>query len=128
MKNQESLPQMLLRLEESHLQPETRRSAGTMDALLADDFLEFGASGAIHDDKGQIIRALQSEPLRCLTLSDYAVRRLAPGVALATYRLLSHGETTARARHSLRSSVWQLIEGRWQLLFHQGTPAPEPKA
>jgi hypothetical protein len=23
----------------------------------------------------------------------------------------------------LRSSIWQWIEGRWQMLFHQGTPS-----
>ncbi len=24
--------------------------------------------------------------------------------------------------HTLRSSVWKLIDGNWQMAFHQGTP------
>jgi hypothetical protein len=41
---------------------------------------------------------------------------LGPDVVLLTYRLDGPGVP------SLRSSVWVRADGRWVLLFHQGTP------
>ena len=45
-----------------------------------------------------------------------AAAELGPDVVLLTYRL------DGVERPSLRSSVWVRAEGRWVLLFHQGTP------
>jgi hypothetical protein len=54
---------------------------------------------------------------------------LAPEVALVTYRSQKTrpGGTTQRAN---RSSIWKKMDGRWQMIFHQGTPlgrSPEKK-
>jgi hypothetical protein len=43
---------------------------------------------------------------------------LAPDVVLATYRVVDE----TRKQHTLRSSIWKLKDGRWQMVFHQGTP------
>jgi hypothetical protein len=51
---------------------------------------------------------------------------LAPGVVLATYRLAWSEGGYEAPKQSLRSSIWKLIEGRWQMVFHQGTPSPAP--
>jgi hypothetical protein len=106
-------------LEEELLDPDVRKSSERVDRLLADDFMEIGSSGTVHDKRG-IIEALQREaegPALRATLSDFAARWLAPGVALVTYR-------TRRAEQSrLRSSIWKQTQGRWLMVFHQGTPA-----
>jgi hypothetical protein len=52
------------------------------------------------------------------TLHNFEVHPLAPDVVLATY--CSVNET--RKQHTLRSSIWKRIDGRWQMVFHQGTP------
>ena len=83
--------------------------------------LSFGSSGRVFD-KRRIIEALQQEtPEKTLPISlvDFAVRRLAPNVMLVTYRATSQDTLESR----LRSSIWKLIEGRWQMVFHQGTPS-----
>jgi len=111
----------LRQLEEDLLKPEVRRSADQVGRLIADDFIEFGSSGAVYD-KRQIIAALQkeaSEPPTRVTLTDFTVRSLAPDVALVTYRSTREGTSTSR----LRSSIWKLFDGRWQMIFHQGTPS-----
>jgi glyoxylase I family protein len=42
-------------------------------------------------------------------------------VALLTYRA-HRGATAVRpAADSLRSSIWRLRQGHWQMVFHQGT-------
>jgi len=105
-------------LEEELLRPEVRRDPGRLGALLAEEFREFGASGRIFD-RAAILRELATEESAKLSLAAFACQRLAPDIALVTYR--SHREDTTGTREALRSSLWILRDGRWQVLFHQGT-------
>ncbi len=108
-------------LEEKLLDPVVRSSPEALSELLANDFIEFGSFGQ-RFSKEDILDALPAETSIRFTLSDFALRPLAPGVALATYQVqrFTAGEPL---RRSLRSSIWFLRDGHWQMLFHQGTPA-----
>ena len=122
MEAETSQDTMLRQLEERLLQPDVRRSAQDMAELLADDFLEVGSSGRIFT-KPQIIESLQQEsPIR-VVLREFRALTLAPGVVLVTYRAVRHGGLEEQLAHSLRSSIWRRSEGRWQMIFHQGTPS-----
>ncbi len=117
----QSLEEQLKRLEEEMLLPHVRSSPKAMEKLLADDFVEFGSSGCVYN-KQQTLEALGSEPEFQFTISDFRAISLAPDVALTTFRIshfTPHSEQTAI---SLRCSIWKKVEGRWQLIFHQGTP------
>jgi hypothetical protein len=114
---------LLRDLEEELLTPEVRRSAERLSLLLADEFVEFGSSGRVFD-KRQVIEALEQEPYDAtnhISLVDFTVRRLASHVMLVTYRATNQDRLVSR----LRSSIWKLIEGRWQMIFHHGTPSRE---
>jgi hypothetical protein len=87
--------------------------------LLAVDFVEFGRSGLAFDRRCVIESLRQERPVE-RTISDFSVRRLAETVTLVTYR--SARQEGGQAVHSLRSSIWMEIDGRWQMVFHQGTP------
>src|SRR5262245_9638181 len=117
---------MLCKLELTLLQPSVRASVELVSELIADDFIEFGSSGRVYD-KAQIIAALGKEqrdgPSVPATAYDFEVRVLADGVALVTYRT-ERRTLDADISESRRSSLWQKRDGRWQLLFHQGTPIP----
>jgi hypothetical protein len=117
---------LLRRLEEELLKPEVRRSPDRVGDLLSDDFVEFGSSGGVFN-KQQVIEALEQEgppdPGIRLSLVDFIARRLASDVILVTYRTIQEGGPGARRESRLRSSIWKLIEGRWQMVFHQGTPS-----
>jgi hypothetical protein len=119
---------LLRRLEEELLKPEVRRSAKQVGRLLAEDFIEIGSSGYAYD-KQQITEALQQESRDAtvrIALTDFAARRLAAEIFLVTYRTIRDGARDEPKRSSLRSSIWQLIDGRWQMVFHQGTPSSVP--
>lgn len=118
----------LRQLEEELLKHEVRRSTERVRHLLADDFVEFGSSG-VACDKAQTIAALQQEapdPAVPISLTEFATRPLAPDVVLATYRTIGQGGPGVPPRSRLRSSIWKLIDGRWQMVFHQGTPSKLP--
>ena len=108
----------LRKLEEELLRPQVRRSANLLSILLADDFREFGTSGRVCD-KPSILAALATEESAELSLTDFACQRLSPEIALVTYR--SRRTDNTGSRDALRSSLWIHRDGRWQILFHQGT-------
>jgi len=122
MANVKHTHQELLALELSLLQPEVRRSREAVSDLLADEFIEFGSSGAVYS-KQQVLEALQFDTPRKRTLEDYRVSELAEGLCLATYRIVLENPNGSMIQ-SRRSSIWKNVEGRWQLLFHQATVLP----
>ncbi|HEU5140715.1 MAG TPA: nuclear transport factor 2 family protein [Bacillales bacterium] len=115
-----SIKEQLYELELRHLQPEVRKSSEALAELLADDFIEFGSSGRVFT-KQEIIEGLANSGSPQLVLKNFEVKLLTPGVALTRYRVERH-QSEGQLLCSLRSAVWKLIEGRWQMVFHQGTP------
>jgi len=110
---------LIRRLEEELLKPEIRRSANLVSRLLADEFIEFGSSGAIYD-KRCIVEALQQEaPSTTVRMVDFTARPLTSDIVLVTYRSIREGT----CKSHLRSSIWKLIADQWQMIFHQGTPS-----
>jgi hypothetical protein len=122
-----ALAEHLRKLEESMTKPEVRRSPEELAQLLANDFREFGSSGRVFD-KRQIIEALQNQPAIQLWLDEFQVKWLAPDVALVTYRGNCRFPDSDKVSHSLRSSIWRNRDGRWEVVFHQGTSAQGVKA
>jgi hypothetical protein len=111
------LGEEIRRLEENLLTAAVRHEPAALERLLATDFVEHGSSGGVFD-RDATIRLLAQEKDRAITLENYRLRELAPGVALATYRAGAEG------RWSRRASIWIHRDGRWQLAFHQGTAIP----
>ena len=56
---------------------------------------------------------------------DFSIRGLARDVIFATYLSIRQEESGNHPLHSLRSSIWKQIDGRWQMVFHQGTLVKE---
>jgi hypothetical protein len=115
---------LLCELEKSLLRPEVRACPDEVARLLADDFFEFGASGSVWC-RQQVIDSLPREQMQLayeLGSSDFSVHWLAESVALVTYRSIRRVPSEAKEFHFLRSSIWKLSDGRWQMAFHQGTP------
>lgn len=113
-------------LEECLLRADVRESSERLGELLARDFVEFGSSGRIFN-REEAIAAVQAGPSEQLQLADFKAKILAPGLVLATYtstRVSSTGQQVS----ALRSSLWRFREGRWQVIFHQGTPVPDSRS
>jgi len=122
-----SIERQLRELEESHLRSDVRSSSESMQALLADEFIEFGSSGRIFD-RAAAIAAVAGQPGFESRIDDFVVRALSPEVALTMYRLSAWTTPGGQARVTLRSSVWMHRAGRWSMVFHQGTLVSEGAA
>ncbi|MEK4425265.1 nuclear transport factor 2 family protein [Solibacillus sp. FSL K6-1523] len=110
-----SLKEQLFQLEEKLLKPEIRISNDELTNLLADSFFEFGSSGKVlykNESVGEMnLGIVQME------MSDFEIHPLSEEIVLTTYRIYN----AMTEQHSLRSSIWKLIDGRWKMHFHQGT-------
>lgn len=118
----DDLTALLRAQEEALLTAEVRGSRVALERLLAEEFVEFGSSGRVFDRK-RIIAALLQEDAGGLPeaeIREFRCVRLGNDAALVTYTAVREG-----ARASLRSSVWVLRQGRWVMVFHQGTRAAE---
>src|SRR5262245_2410822 len=121
---------LLRQLEEDLLKPEVRQSPECLGQLLADEFIEFGSSGRSYDKTQTIdsLRQEQPDPTIHIELTEFSARRLAPDVVLVTYRTVQRDSQGVPEASRLRSSIWKLIDGRWQMVFHQGTPSSPGQA
>lgn len=120
---------MIPSLEMQLHQPATRNNSKLVSELLHDDFEEIGRSGR-HYDKQQTVAALEQETGQAVIhAEDFKLAMITEGVALLTYKSFQRDAAGNITRRTLRSSVWVLSEHqtgeRWQLRFHQGTPATE---
>ena len=101
-------------LEKKLLVSATRKSINTLDGLLADDFKEFGKSGLVYN-KQDILSRLPNEEPREFNAKYFEVKSLGDTAYLINFRTLESGIEV------LRSSIWISIDGRLQMVFHQGT-------
>jgi hypothetical protein len=114
----DDLRDTLRRLETALASADPAGIDGGLPTLLADDFLEFGASGRTWEVGTMRETLAGAAPSDLVELLEFEISELAPDVVLATYRL-------GQPRPSNRSTIWVRRGGRWQVRFHQGTLRPE---
>ena len=121
-----ALTETIRDLELQLLDPKIRMSRALASPLLADDFVEFGSSGSVYD-KVSVLDALAIDASVAPAVRNFEVKLLGPDIILATFRTVRLGPSGEVIRQALRSSIWRQAGGRWQLVFHQGTPAEGDK-
>lgn len=109
-------------LEEALHQPQVRRSRDVLEALLAEGFVEFGASGAVYrrEEIIDLLIAEDDDDDGDLQTGNYALAPISDGVVLLTYES-RRTQSDGSRRHALRSSIWKHDGEKWQMFFHQGT-------
>jgi uncharacterized protein YndB with AHSA1/START domain len=117
-----SLLDTLRTLEVALHQPEVRSDLARLERLLHESFRESGRSGRTYT-RAEVLAEFSREPQAYeVWPQDFQLQPLSEGLALLTYRSAHVKSDGALERYTNRSSLWQLTEHGWQLLFHQGTP------
>lgn len=106
----------LLRLETALASRDAEGIGRDLPSLIADDFVEHGASGAVWDVDA-VRRLLGAATPDQARIEDFVAVELALDVVLVTYRIEA-------PRPSNRVSIWVRRDGRWMMRFHQGTLRP----
>ena len=103
--------------------PASTESRETLAALLAEGFQEFGSFGRVFDAEAVLQALLVPGGRPRIQFEDFTATVVTAGVVLVRYvsRSVAGAGLKPPAR---RSSLWCYREGRWQMLFHQGTRLP----
>lgn len=109
---------LIIELEKRLLQSEIRKSKEEVAQLIDDDFEEFGKSGR-RLRKEDVLKGLSEEEPVTFTMDRSKLVPLSDDVMLITYSLIKDDCQSI----SLRSSIWICKNGKWKMLFHQGTKA-----
>jgi hypothetical protein len=115
------IKEILLALEHELLSSQVRASHARLDELLAPEFVEFGSSGRIYDKQSMIHALTQAASMEDYQVDDFTVVTASEDTALVTYSCQIRSAGGDLVRSSNRSSLWKLLDGRWQMVFHQGT-------
>jgi hypothetical protein len=110
----------VLRLERELQTAECRRDRARVSALLAEDFIEVGASGRIWD-RPSTLELLGAEPEddAVIEVSHLSGRVIGDGFVMA------HWDSDRGGRRARRTSLWRRESAGWRLVHHQGTLLPE---
>lgn len=108
----------VLSLERELQTPECRRDRPRVMALLADDFVEVGASGRVWD-RAATLNLLGEESSAVIEVRDLTGRIIADGLVMA------HWDSVRGGRRARRTSLWRRDAAGWRLVHHQGTLLPE---
>lgn len=98
--------------------PEHGSRREDFDAMMAPGFFEVGASGRVYPREFVLdeLDRRRAHPLsEHLVVDEFACRQLAADLYLVTYHLDQDG------RKSRRATLWRMADGRWQIVYHQGT-------
>lgn len=112
---------LFLDLETRLHRKEIRNSKDKVAELLADDFIEFGSSGLKYDKTFTLESLAEEEVDLVISVEDFEARYLAEDVVLVTYKTSKLDPESGTKFRSLRSSIWKLADGKWVMVFHQGT-------
>ena len=116
------LIERILQLEKDLLKSEVRKSSQKINEILSDDFIEFCSSGSIyHYKNGDIFQEKDDEIENNWEILDFEIKELSGNYVLALYKVIKLNEKDENKRSSIRSSIWKLYDGKWKMIFHQGT-------
>lgn len=116
----QTLSEEIIYLEKRLLDPRVRKSVEELDKLLADEFIEYCTSGDVCN-KQEVLDGLPDNEEVEVIARNFIARTLAQDVVLLNFETFN----TSTGVTSRRSSIWKLIDGTWQLFFHQGTKSRE---
>src|SRR5215475_9919634 len=98
---------------------ECRRDRSRVGALLADDFIEVGASGRVWDRPSTL-------ELLCAESGDDAVIEVhdLTGSVIGDGLVMARWDSNRGGRRARRTSLWRREAAGWRLVYHQGTRLP----
>lgn len=117
----ENIKTILLNLEQTLVEPQTRSSYDLLNKLLHDDFCEYGSSGKKYVKSDITERLPETVEHSVYVIEDYAVKQLSDDCVLVNFKT-DRTDPDGTKVLSFRTSIWKLTNGQWQMFFHQGTP------
>ncbi|KAA3639091.1 MAG: nuclear transport factor 2 family protein [Proteobacteria bacterium] len=102
-----------------------RADSAKLEAMLHDEFVEFGRSGQVYDKTDMIESFIDESGFPQIHSDNFQFKHLSDTVVLVTYISYQQVQDNIKSHVTLRTSVWLFEQNTWQLVFHQGTEKAE---
>ena len=117
-----TIKEHILQLENDLLKSEVRKSAEKINDVLSNDFIEFTSSGSeYHYKNSDVFQEQNDNQILYGEILDFKIIEVADDCILSMYKIIKHNELNENKKYSLRSSIWKCLDGKWKMIFHQGT-------
>lgn len=117
-----SLAKLIYQCECKLLKSEVRKSSEKISELISTEFIEFTSSGKVVSYKeGEVYQDKNDNTEIEWEIREFSIRELSNECILAMYKVIKHKEVDENKKYSLRSSIWKCFDGKWKMIFHQGT-------
>lgn len=117
----ENIEKTLIALEAELQRPDVRKSVENLNELISDDFKEITSSGTITNKQDCFVN-LPAAPEIKFVMTDFSARELAPELVQTFFKTEKTVVDTGKVSYSARNSIWKNEDGKWKMIFHQGTP------
>lgn len=117
----ENIEKVLFNLESELQKPDVRKSVEKLDGLISDDLREITSSGAVTNKQDCFVN-LPATPEIKFVMTDFSIRELAPNLVQTFFKTKKTVVGTDKVSDSMRNSIWKNENGKWKMVFHQGTP------
>jgi hypothetical protein len=118
---EEEIKNSILKLEIELQKPDVRKSKDQLDEIISDDLKEIGSKGEFYTKKDALINLPNSPEIK-FVMTDFKIDILTPELVQTFFNTEKTLVVTGEKSYSARSSIWKNENGKWKLLFHQGTP------
>ena len=118
---EENLEEIIFNLETEFQQPEVRRSTQRLSELISDDFREITSSGKVTSKKDCLENLPKASRIK-FVMTNFKMYVLSPDVVQTLFKTEKTVVETGKVSNSMRSSIWKNENGKWRMIFHQGTP------
>jgi hypothetical protein len=115
------LREIIFNLESEFQKPDVRKSVGRLTELISDDFYEITSSGKVTFKK-DCLANLPAAPEIKFVMTDFKINILCTDIIQTLFKTEKTVVGTGKVTYSMRSSIWKNENGKWKMIFHQGTP------
>jgi len=121
---EKNIEKTLFDLEAELQKPNVRKSIEKLDEIISDEFKEITSSGTVTNKQDCFVN-LPAAPKVKFVMTDFSVRELATDLMQTFFKTEKTEVGTDKVSHSIRNSIWRNENGKWKMIFHQGTPISE---
>jgi hypothetical protein len=115
----ENIKDLIISMELSLLDKNIRNDKNELKNIISSDFIEYSSSGKIYTYEDCIKYLPEENKQIKYNILNIEINKLSEDIILLLYTIEMEKENKMEV--SNRSSIWINKNGKWKILFHQGT-------
>ncbi|MBL8497819.1 DUF4440 domain-containing protein [Nitrosomonas sp. JL21] len=120
------IAELIEQRERALLQTDWNANPKLIDEFLAVEFEEISGNGQITTRQDVVSWLMHKKNDAEWSLMNFRIKMLTDEIVLANYSIRSSVKPGNACKGSMRTSIWQLQQGQWKMIFHQAIQFTDP--